>query len=108
MSGRGQGRLRLPETPTLQSALSLPRNRQAKSSGGRDPIVPPSQAERYAAHRSDGDVRLIGIPCAGHFELVDPNHDSWTEIHAAVRGALGIEDRPVPPRNEPEPSVHPD
>jgi acetyl esterase/lipase len=97
---------RLPRT----SPIAMPASgiRELLVYGGRDPIVPPSQAERYAAHRSGGDVQLIGLPCAGHFELVDPSHDSWTEIHRAVLLALDIEDGPKPERGGPETSVHAD
>jgi len=97
---------RLPRT----SPIAMPASgiREVLVYGGRDPIVPPSQAEGYAAERSDGDVELIGVPCAGHFELIDPDNDSWTEVHRAVLRALGIGTGPTPPGGGPDASVHPD
>jgi acetyl esterase/lipase len=60
--------------------------------GSRDPIVPRSQAEAYAAARGpDAEVQLIEIRDAGHFELIDPTHGGWSEVHRAVQTALDIE-----------------
>ncbi len=58
--------------------------------GGRDPIVPRSQAERYAASRPDAPVQLIEVADAGHFELIDPSHASWSSVHRAVLAVLGM------------------
>ncbi len=60
--------------------------------GSRDPIVPRSQAERYAAHRPGAAVQLIEIEGAGHFELIDPSHSSWSSVHRAVMTALSTGD----------------
>ena len=62
--------------------------------GGRDPIVPRSQAESYADSRSKGAVRLIEIEGAGHFELIDPNHPSWNSVRLAVSTVLDLETEP--------------
>lgn len=93
---------------TSPIAMPAPGVREVLVYGGRDPIVPPEQAERYAAHRSEGGAELVPVPCAGHFELVDPTNESWTEVHRAVLSALDIADRPGPQQDGPEPSVHPD
>lgn len=62
--------------------------------GGRDPIVPRSQAESYVDSRSKGAVQLIEIEGAGHFELIDPNHPSWNSVRLAVVTALDLETEP--------------
>ncbi len=96
---------RLPQT----SPIAMPASgiREVLVVGGRDPIVPISQAELYAAARSDGTVQLVEIPSAGHFELIDPGNGSWTEILCAVQSALDISDGP-PCGGGPESSVHSD
>ena len=63
--------------------------------GSRDPIVPSSQAERYAASRPGGAVELVEVEGAGHFELVDPSRDSWESVHRAVLTALGMDGEPA-------------
>jgi acetyl esterase/lipase len=57
--------------------------------GSRDPIVPRSQAERYAAARPGAAVQLIEVEGAGHFELIHPSHRSWSTVHRAVLTVLG-------------------
>lgn len=59
--------------------------------GSRDPIVPRSQAERYAASRPEGAVEVVEAEGAGHFELVDPNRDTWESVHRAVLAVLGMD-----------------
>jgi acetyl esterase/lipase len=55
--------------------------------GGRDSIVPPTQAERYAAHRPGSRVEVVEVASAGHFELVDPSHQAWPTVRDAVMSA---------------------
>jgi acetyl esterase/lipase len=97
---------RLPRT----SPIAMPASgiREVLVVGGRDPIVPSRQAERYAADRPDGAVQLVEIPRAGHFELIDPTNESWTEVDRAVLSALGIRAWPDPHRDGSGSSVHPD
>lgn len=58
--------------------------------GSRDPIVPRSQAEAYATrHRSDA-VHVVEVENAGHFELIDPGHNSWAPIQRSLRTLLDI------------------
>jgi acetyl esterase/lipase len=54
--------------------------------GRDDVIVPGSQAREYveAGGRAGDTVELVEIPGAGHFELVDPGHDSFGLIRMAV------------------------
>ncbi|MEE4273742.1 MAG: alpha/beta hydrolase [Thermoanaerobaculales bacterium] len=59
--------------------------------GQRDPIVPRSQADRYIAEKSESRPRLVEIAGAGHFELIDPTHSSWTAIHRSVVTVLGAD-----------------
>jgi acetyl esterase/lipase len=99
-----------PDRLARTSPIAMPASgiREMLVYGGRDPIVPPSQAERYATARPGDDVRLVGIPCAGHFELIDPSRASWAEILRAVLTALDHEPGPTPNTGDPESSVHPD
>jgi acetyl esterase/lipase len=95
-----------PERLTRTSPIAMPAPGipEVLVYGGRDPIVPNLQAERYAAHRQDTAVKLVEIPCAGHFELIDPGDESWTEVERAVLRAL----EPIPYREGPRPLIHPD
>lgn len=54
--------------------------------GTRDDIVPIEIARRYldAARAAGDDARLIELPGAGHFELVDPRTPEWREVERAV------------------------
>jgi acetyl esterase/lipase len=58
--------------------------------GAADPIVPPSQSERFAAHaRSLGDrVEATLVPGAGHFDLVAPGAAAWPSVLRALRALL--------------------
>jgi acetyl esterase/lipase len=55
--------------------------------GAADPIVPPSQSERFAVHaRSVGDrVDVTLVPGAGHFDLVAPSATAWPSVLRALR-----------------------
>jgi acetyl esterase/lipase len=64
--------------------------------GGRDPIVPRSQAEVFADRKPGDAVEIIEIPDAGHFELIDPSHAGWSAVHRAVLDVLAGGDRRVP------------
>jgi acetyl esterase/lipase len=99
-----------PDRLARTSPIAMPASgiRELLLVGGRDPVVPVSQAERYAARRPDALVELVGIPCAGHFELIDPTHESWSEVHGAVLSALDIKTGPTSGRDGPESSVHSD
>lgn len=81
-----------PERLARSSPIDMPRAGipEILVVGSRDPIVPRSQAESYAAGRPGAAVQLIEIQGAGHFELIDPSHRSWSRVHRAVLTALNI------------------
>jgi acetyl esterase/lipase len=62
--------------------------KQAVISGGQDRIVPDHWRLSYvAAAQAAGDQPVsIGIPEAGHFELIDPKGPAWAQIEAAIEG----------------------
>lgn len=55
--------------------------------GTADPIVPPDQAEAYARAASDagGDVKLVPVKNAGHFDLIAPFAPAWRIVLEQVR-----------------------
>jgi acetyl esterase/lipase len=75
-------------SPIEMLPLGLP---QILVAGGRDVIVPLSQAREYAraAARAGDTIEILEIPAAGHFELVDPSHGSFERIREA---ALRLQD----------------
>jgi acetyl esterase/lipase len=86
-----------PERLVRTSPIAMPHSGipEVLVVGGRDPIVPLSQAERYAASRPDGAVRLIEIEDAGHFELIDPGHASWDSVRRAVATTINLDGDPA-------------
>ena len=58
--------------------------------GGRDPIVPASQAHSFAAAaRAVGDaVNIVEVAEAGHFELVNPEHPAFEVVRDRVAEAV--------------------
>lgn len=54
--------------------------------GAQDDIVPIEISRRFqaAAGAAGDDSRLIEIPDAGHFELIDPRSRAWAQVEAAV------------------------
>ena len=59
--------------------------------GAVDNTVPLAISERYreAARAAGGEVTLIPIPGAGHFEIIDPASTAWPRVLHAIDGALG-------------------
>jgi acetyl esterase/lipase len=51
--------------------------------GAEDAIVPPSLSEAYATKH--GATRLVKIPDAGHFAVIDPRTSAWTTVLAEIR-----------------------
>jgi hypothetical protein len=49
----------------------------------------PNEATAAAAQEAGGEVELIALPDAGHFELVDPLATEWRIVRAQVEGLLG-------------------
>lgn len=84
-----------PERLARSSPIAMPHSdiSEILVFGSRDPIVPRSQAERYVATRPRAAVQMIEVEGAGHFELIDPSHRSWSTVHRAVLTALDIGDQ---------------
>ncbi|HEY4941951.1 MAG TPA: alpha/beta hydrolase [Rhizomicrobium sp.] len=62
--------------------------KQAVISGGQDHIVPDHWRLSYvAAAQAGGDrPQSLGIPAAGHFEMIDPQSAAWPQIQAVIDG----------------------
>jgi acetyl esterase/lipase len=54
--------------------------------GAKDDVVPFEISERYAkaAKAAGDDARLVTLPEAGHFELIDPRSGEWPHIQQTV------------------------
>lgn len=54
--------------------------------GSADDIVPPSISKDYvsAKVKAGEDARLVMIPEAGHFEIVDPRSRAWADVERVV------------------------
>jgi dipeptidyl aminopeptidase/acylaminoacyl peptidase len=70
--------------------LSIPRARQLLLHGTLDDTVPADFSRRYVEikKKSHEDVRLVEIPKADHYDLIDPRSTAWEEVEAAVSGLL--------------------
>lgn len=62
--------------------------KQAVISGGQDHIVPDHWRLSYvaAAQAAGEKPQSLGIPAAGHFELIDPKSAAWPQIEAIIDG----------------------
>jgi acetyl esterase/lipase len=49
----------------------------------------PNEATAAAAGDAGGDVELVALPGAGHFELVDPAAAEWRTVRARLQSLLG-------------------
>ncbi|MGA2736364.1 MAG: alpha/beta fold hydrolase [Bryobacteraceae bacterium] len=58
--------------------------------GTRDDVVPIELSRRFqaAASAAGDDARLIELPDAGHFDLIDPRTSAWAQVHASVLDLL--------------------
>jgi acetyl esterase/lipase len=58
--------------------------------GTNDDVVPLEISRRYqaAAEAKGDDARLIKLPGAGHFELIDPRSREWTVVENAITDLL--------------------
>ncbi|WP_242693254.1 alpha/beta hydrolase family protein [Sabulibacter ruber] len=61
--------------------------------GARDPIVPVTQAQKFAAlaEVKGTDAQVILLPQVGHFDLVAPASPAWTAVEKAVAEVLGLQ-----------------
>jgi pimeloyl-ACP methyl ester carboxylesterase len=60
------------------------RARQWLVHGSADDIVPPSLSKDYVKAKAKEDARLVMIPDAGHFEIVDPRSEAWRDVERVV------------------------
>jgi len=60
--------------------------------GAGDNIVPLSQSEKFVekAEQLGDQARLIKLDDVGHFELIDPESEAWSEVARAVLAVLGL------------------
>jgi acetyl esterase/lipase len=67
--------------------------------GDADIVVPIAIAERFlaAATEVDDDCRLIRLPGAGHFDVIDPRAREWAHVEQVIRELLR-DDSPDPSR----------
>ena len=58
--------------------------------GTRDDMVPIEMSRRFlgAAAAAGDDARMIELPDAGHFDLIDPRTHAWAAVEAAVLDLL--------------------
>ena len=66
--------------------------RQVLIHGTSDNIVPISQSESFAekAERLGDHPDFVKIDGVGHFELIDPESDSWRRVDGAICSLLGL------------------
>ena len=71
------------EADPMQLAI---RARQCIIHGVEDDIVPPGLSKHYvgAKLKAKEDARLVMIPDAGHFEIVDPRSGAWATVEKTV------------------------
>jgi acetyl esterase/lipase len=76
--------------------LSIPQARQWLIHGADDDVVPPAFSRDYVAarrktprHKEREDVRLLEIPRADHFDLIDPRSVPWKQVEKTVLGLFG-------------------
>jgi acetyl esterase/lipase len=74
--------------------LSVPQAQQLLIHGSRDDVVPADFSRNYVAAkrkrtaREKEDTRLLEIPDAGHFDLIDPRTQAWKQVERSVQQLL--------------------
>ena len=70
--------------------LPMPHARQVLLHGSLDDTVPPDFSRRYVESKKKihEDARLVEIPKADHFDLIDPRSAAWKEVETAVRDLM--------------------
>ena len=71
--------------------LPMPKMPQRLIHGTNDDIVPIEISRRYrdAKQKLGEPVKLVEVPNAGHFELIDPRTEAWKTVATTVRELLG-------------------
>jgi acetyl esterase/lipase len=71
-------------------ALAIPQARQWLIHGSADDVVPPEFSRDYVAAKQKRtgkekeDARLLDIPGAGHYDLIDPRSHAWKQVEETV------------------------
>ncbi len=62
--------------------LAIPKIAQWLVHGKNDDVVPPDFSQRYmeTKHKRGEDAHLLAIEKAGHFDVIDPRTEAWTQI----------------------------
>jgi len=62
--------------------LSIPRARQVLIHGLKDDIVPPEFSQHYVEKKKKAGehVQLLELANADHFDVIDPDNESWAKI----------------------------
>jgi dipeptidyl aminopeptidase/acylaminoacyl peptidase len=70
--------------------LSMPKMQQRLIHGMNDDIVPIDISRRYrdAKQKRGEAVKLVELPNAGHFDLIDPKTEAWKAVADTVRELL--------------------
>jgi acetyl esterase/lipase len=74
------------------AALPSPKGKVVMISGILDRLVPPYAAHDYARamrRKQATATERVDIPGAGHFDLVTPGTDAWSEVRGRIKSALG-------------------
>ena len=71
--------------------LSIPQGRQWLLHGSEDDTVPPEFSRDYVTQKQKAceSVRLLEIPHAGHFDVIDPAAEAFKQITSTVLTAVG-------------------
>jgi len=56
--------------------------------GAADSIVPPDRADAYAARADTDQLDVMLFADAGHFDVIDPAHESWAAVLSRLEVAL--------------------
>ncbi|HET7892283.1 MAG TPA: prolyl oligopeptidase family serine peptidase [Candidatus Sulfotelmatobacter sp.] len=70
--------------------LSVPHAREWLIHGSADDTVPPAFSRDYVAAKQKRrgkekeDAHLLEIPGAGHFDLIDPHSQAWTQVEETI------------------------
>jgi len=74
--------------------LSIPQTRQWLVQGTEDDTVPPEFSRDYVTHKKKAgeSVKLLEIPHADHFDLIDPASAAFKQVISAVLAAVARQD----------------
>jgi acetyl esterase/lipase len=78
------------EADPMQLSISMPQARQWLIHGCADDVVPVDFSRDYVAAKQKRigkekeDARLLEIPSAGHFDLIDPHSQAWKQVEQTV------------------------